>query len=206
MKKIFPLLLVLMIIVFGILIFKDHITSHVIILKDGSRIVADESWVVGDKVFYEIKGITDFVAIEQVQDIKQAGLKKGSGIATFIQEQLNLGKTTANDILSQSGSGATGRKSLMLRGGPVLVGILLCIVFAVLLLRKRRSHKTEKTEKKTSPATVDLSAADEEHKDQEIVVEHFLKVFMAQKGAEENAEAVFKRMGLAHRTEVSSMN
>ena len=51
MKKLVPLLLVLMIVVFGVLIFKDHITSHVILLKDGTRIVADESWVVGDKVF-----------------------------------------------------------------------------------------------------------------------------------------------------------
>ena len=108
MKKLVPLLLVLMIVVFGILIFKDHITGHVILLKNGTRIVADESWVVGDKVFYESKGRTDFVPIDQVMDIKQGGLKKGSGIATFIQDRLNSGKDAASDILSQTSPGAPG--------------------------------------------------------------------------------------------------
>ena len=195
MKKLVPMLLVLMIVVFGVLIFKDHITSHVILLKDGTRIVADESWVVGDKVFYESKGLTDFVPIDQVMDIKQGGLKKGSGIATFIQDRLNSGKDAASDILSQTSPGTPGGKSLLFRWGPVLIGILLCIFITMLLIRKRRPRKTEKEEvKQKAPATVELPAEDRGSKDQQIVVKHFLKVFKAQKGAGEDAEAVFKKL------------
>jgi hypothetical protein len=195
MKKIVPLLLVLMIIVFGALIFKDRITSHVIILTDGSRIVADDSWVVGNKVFYESKEITDFVPIDQVKDIKQGGLKKGSGVATFIQDRLNSGKDTASNIFSPTDPGPIGRKSVASRWGPVLIGILLCILITMLLLRKRRSSKTGKKGKKMQgPTNVQMPTTDTEYQKQEIVTEHFLKVFKAQKNADKDAEAVFTKM------------
>jgi len=195
MKKLVPLLLVLMIIVFGAMIFKDRITSHVILLTDGSRIVADDSWVVGDKVFYESKGLTDFVPIDQVKDIQQGGLKKGSGIATFIQDRLDSGKDKASDIFSQTEPGPTNGKSLFFRWGPVLIGILLCILITMLLLRKRRSNKAgKKGKQQQDPANTQLPTSDIEHKDQEIVAEHFLKVFKAQKDADKDAEAVFTKM------------
>ena len=195
MKKLVPLLLVLMIFVFGALIFKDRLTSHVIILTDGSRIVADDSWVVGNKVFYESKGLTDFFPIDQVKDIKQGGLKKGSGVATFIQDRLNSGKDKASDIFSHTDPGPVGGKSLASRWGPVLIGILLCILVTMLLLRKRRSNKAgNKGKKQQGPANTQMPTTDIEHQDQEIVTEHFLKVFKAQKNADKDAEAVFTKM------------
>lgn len=194
MKKVFPLLLILMIIVFGVLILKNHITSHVIIMKDGTRIVADESWVIGDKVFYESKGQTDFIPIDQVSELKQGGLKKGSNIATFIQEQLDSGKKTASHLITRANPELFGKKSLVFRWVPVLIGILLCITLSVLLIRKRRSHKAPKKSEKQDPSEVDIPEADVEYNGQEIIVEHFLKVFKAQKGADEDAKAVFKQV------------
>ena len=194
MKKYFPLLLILMIIVFGILILKNHITSHVIIMKDGSRIVADDSWVIGDKVFYESKGQTDFIAIDQVRELKQGGLKKGSSIASFIQEQLDSGKKKASNLINRANSQTLGKKSVILRWVPVLIGILLCMIISVLLIRKRRSPKAPKKSEKQDPSETTLLEEDAEGKDKEIIVEHFLKVFKAQKGADEDAQSVFKQV------------
>ena len=159
MKKIFPLLLILMIMLFGALIFKDHITSHVILLKDGNRIVADESWVVGDKVFFESKGSTDFVPIDQVKDIKQGGFKKGSGIAIFIERQLDAVKERAAKLFSRDKPGPNGNGSLLFKWVPVLAGILLCILLSVLVLRRRRPAEAgEKEEKPTAaPASPEMS-------------------------------------------------
>ena len=194
MKKLFPLLLILMIIVVGTLILKDHITSHVIILKDGSRIVADESWVVGDKVFYESNGRTDFIPIDQVRDLKQGGLKEGSGIATFIQDQLDSGKEAADDLLTRANPNTFGGKSLIFRWVPVLIGILLCLLMSVLLLRRRRSPKAGKKDKKQEPSKTRIPEAEIAHTGGEIVVEHFLKVFKVQKGVDEDAESEVKKM------------
>lgn len=191
MKKFFPLLLVLMIVLFGALIFKDHITSHVILLKDGNRIVADESWVIGDKVFYESKGHTDFIPIDQVKDLKQGGLKTGSGVAVFIEKQLDAGRKTAAKLFTWGRSGTNSNGSLYLRWVPVLAGILLCILLSALLLRKHRPTKAEKTkETPLAPAKPEKAAPDVVHEDRDLVAEHFLKVFKAQIGADANAEAV----------------
>ena len=183
-----------MIIVFGALIFKDHITSHVIILKDGNKIVADESWVVGDKVFYESKGQTDFISIDEVSDIKQGGLKNGSGFVTFLFEKLDSGKESASDLFSRADPGAFGGKSPILRWVPVLFGILLCLLISVLLLRKRRAPKADKKAKKQVPPKSDISEADIAHNGEEMVAEHFLKVFKAQKGVDEDAESALKKI------------
>lgn len=194
MKKLFPLLLILMIIVFGILILKNHITSHVILLKDGSRIVADDSWVVGDKVFYESQGKTDYIPIDQVRDLKQGGFKQGSGIAAFIKDQWEFGRESVSDLFNRSGPGAWSGKPMVLRWVPVLIGILLCIFISVLLLRKRRSHMAGKKNETKAPPVKTVLDADPAYKGQEIIAAHFLKVFKAQKGADEDAEAVIKEV------------
>ena len=65
--------------------------------------------------------------------------------------------------------------------------ILLCILITMFLLRRRRFNKAEEQDKKLqAPATVAMHAADMAHTAQEMVVEHFLKVFKAQKGAGED--------------------
>jgi serine/threonine protein kinase/uncharacterized protein involved in tolerance to divalent cations len=194
MKKLFPLLLILMIIVFGVLILKNHITSHVILLKDGSRIVADESWVVGDKVFYEKQGQTDFIPIDQVSDLKQGGFKQGSGIATFIKDQWESGRESAGDLFNRPSPGTWSGKSPVLRWMPLLIGMLLCIFISVLLLRKRRSHMTGKKKETPAPPVKNVLDADPANRGQEIIAEHFLKVFKAQKAAEVDAEAVIKKV------------
>ncbi|MBW2678944.1 MAG: hypothetical protein JRD49_15445 [Deltaproteobacteria bacterium] len=195
MKKLIPLILIVMIIVFGALIFKNFITSHVIILKDETRIVADETWVVGDKVFYESKGRTDYVAIDQVREIKQGGLKEGSDIALFMQEQLDTGKKTANDLIARVNPGTMGKNSLVFRWAPVMIGILLCIGLSMLLLRKRRSRNTGKKTQPKKPSAADTPEENVEYKGQEIIVEYFLKIFKVQKGADEDAPAMLRPVG-----------
>ncbi len=195
MKKLIPLILIVMIIVFGALIFKNFITSHVIILKDETRIVADETWVVGDKVFYESKGRTDYVAIDQVREIKQGGLKEGSDIALFMQEQLDTGKKTANNLIARINPGTMEKNSLVFRWAPVMIGILLCIGLSMLLLRKRRSRNTGKKTQPKKPSAADTPEENVEYKGQEIIVEYFLKIFTVQKGADEDAPAMLRPVG-----------
>ena len=195
MKKLIPLLLLVLTVVFGALIFKNFITSSVIILKDNTRIVVDETWVKDDKVFYRHKDETDFVPIDKVRKIEQGGVREGSGIARFMQKQIDTGKETADGLMTRVSPGNLKKKPLFIRWALGLAGILLCIVFAVVLLRKRRSGTPPKqaVEKKTHPAeTAETVEADVDYRGREIVVEHFLKVFKAQKGADDDAPTALK--------------
>ncbi len=69
-KKYFVSLLIVLFLIVGYLFFKDMIKKNIIVLKDGTAISADETWQVGDKVFYKNKDRIDFVIGENVENIE----------------------------------------------------------------------------------------------------------------------------------------
>jgi len=192
MKKLIPLLLIVLIIVFGVLISKNFLTSHVIILKDDTRIITDETWVVEDKVFYKLHERTHYIPIDRVLDIKQGGLRESSEIALFLKHKLASLSQKTDEIMGGVDTEKMRDKNLIARVGAVLAGILVCIGLAFWLIKKRKNRgpgKKRGKQERTQSKTVET---DVEYKGQEIVVEHFLNIFKAQKGADEDAPTALR--------------
>jgi len=192
MKKLIPLLLIVLIIVFGALISKDYLSSHIIILKDDTRIITDETWVVDDKVFYKIHDRTHYIAIDKVLDIKEGGLKEGSEIALLIKLKLASLNKTIDGLLAGVDTEKMMSRDLITRIGTVLIGILFCIGLAIWLIKKRKTRRPKKKKEKKEAPKTDITETVVEHKGQEIVVKHFLDIFKAQKGGDEDAPTALR--------------
>ncbi len=88
-KKYFVYLVIVLFLIVGYLFFNDMIKKNIIVLKDGTAISVDETWQVGDKVFYKNNDRIDFVIGENVENIKVRyhlvkGKKNSSGFFSKI--------------------------------------------------------------------------------------------------------------------------
>ena len=115
MKKKYVLYpLIVLFLVIGLLCLKTITKKNIIILKDGQAILADDTWLVGAKVFYKNSGRVDFVSEENVEDIRVkyhllAGKEKISGLFTRIRYE---GRIHAFWLKA---------------GGAVFVALVMCI-------------------------------------------------------------------------------
>ncbi len=108
-KKYFVYLLIVLFLIVGYLFFNDMIKKNIIVLKDGNAISADETWQVGDNVFYKNKDRIDFVIGENVEDIKvKYHLVKGKGNSSGFFSKINLKGINFTDWIKTVGIAGIG--------------------------------------------------------------------------------------------------
>jgi serine/threonine protein kinase len=164
--------------------------NQVIILKDNRAVITQESWIVGDSLFYKTEDDTYSINMNLVADVKQRGIfNKGYGLVVIIKHHLALWKHKSLDIVSQ----VPIDKKELIKWAPVIgagiVGILFCIATYFLFKKLAGFMKKKKVQFKdsTNPAN-----DEREYEGQEQIAHFFLSVFKAQKGVTPSAEATFR--------------
>ena len=179
MKKKYVLYpVIVLFLVIGLLCLKTITKKNIIILKDGQAILADDTWLVGAKVFYKNSGRVDFVSEENVEDIRVkyhllAGKEKISGLFTRIRYE---GRIHAFWLKA---------------GGAVFVALVMCIgtffffrQFAGTRLKKNKADPVIDAE--------DSAAELAEYSGDEILAAFFLDIFKYQKGLAKETKAMLR--------------
>ena len=176
MKKIYIISpLIVLLLIAGYLFFEDMIKKNIIVLKDGNAISADETWKVGEKVFYKNKDRIEFVIGEDVEDIKvKYHLAKGKGNLSGVFSKINLAGINFTYWIKTVG--ITG------------IGAFLCIGIFFL---SRHIVRTQKIKRQADTDTND-SEVEEEYIGQEVVVAFFLNIFKFKKGLPKEAKAMLR--------------
>jgi len=179
-----------LLVVTGIFTYQNIYTVQVVILKDDAAIITEESWVVGDSLFYREGDDTHAISMDRVFDVKHRGLfNKGYGILVIIKHHLAPWKHKSMDIVSQ----AQIEKSDIKKWAPpilvVLLGIGFCLVAFFVVKKVLRFRKEKKTR---SADSADQIKEKRTYQGREQIVQFFLSVFRAQKGLSPSAEAVFR--------------
>jgi len=173
----------------GIFAYQNVYNVQVIILKDGQTIITEDAWIVSDSLFYKAEDDTHAVNMSLVSDIKQRGiLTKGFGIFAIIKHHLLPWKHKSLDIVSQAQIETSDIKKWAPAAGIGLGGIALCIA---LFFFVKKTVRAKKAKKKRECAFPEATKDQRVYQGQEQVVQFFLTVFKAQKGAEPSAEAAF---------------
>jgi len=174
----------------GAFVHKHIYRSQVIIFNDNRAIITEDSWVVGDSLFYRAEDDIHSVNLNLVADVKQQGLfNKGYGIVVIIKHHLAPWKRKSLDIVSQSPIDKKGLKKWTPILGAVIIGILFCMAIYSLLKNMTGSLKKKKTHVEGSQ---DPTIDDRVYEGQEQIAQFFLSVFKTQKGAAPSAEATFR--------------
>ncbi|MBW2337383.1 MAG: hypothetical protein JRF47_11615 [Deltaproteobacteria bacterium] len=164
-KKYFVSLLILLFLIVGYLFFNDMIKKNIIVLKDGTAISADETWQVGDKVFYKNNDRIDFVIGENVENIK-------------VRYHLVKGKRNSSGFFSKTNLEEINFTYWIKTVGTASIGAFLCIGFFFL---SRHIVRTQKIKGSADTAAKDLEV-EEKYVGREVVVAFFLNIFKSQKG------------------------
>ena len=179
MKKkyvIYPLIVLFLIV--GLLSLKTITKKNIIILKDGKSILADDTWLVGAKVFYKNSGQVDFVIEENVADIQVkyhliAVKEKISGLFIRIR---NEGQIHAYRLKA---------------GSAILIAILMCIG-TFFFFRQFAGTRVKKIKAAPVIDTRKSDAAITGYSGDEILVAFFLNIFKYQKGMGKETKAMLR--------------
>ena len=191
MKTNFLILICLAIFAVGGFFTYQHIYDvEVIILKDEQAIITDESWVVGDSLFFRVGEETQAISMDQVFDIKHRGLLgKGYGIWVIIKHHLAPWKHKSMDIVSQAQIEKWDLKKWAPIVGLVLMGLGLCLTLFFVVKKVVRLSKQRKSR---SGDELDHTKGQRIYEGQEQIVNFFLSIFQAQKGLPSSTEAMFR--------------
>ena len=172
----------------GFFTYQHIYTVQVIILKDDRAIITDESWVVGDSLFYRAGEDTRAISMDQILDIKQRGLlKKGYGIWVIIRHHLAPWKNKSMDIVSQAQIEKRDLEKWAPVIGLVLMGLGLCLTLFFILKKILPLRKARKARAGDDP---DQTKDHRIYEGRELIVNFFLSIFRAQKGLPPSAEAM----------------
>lgn len=176
----------------GFFTYQNIYRVQLIILKDDQAIITEESWVVGDSLFYRTGEDTQAISMDLIFDVKQRGLfNKGYGIWVIIGHHLAPWKHKSMDIVSQSQAQIEKRdlKKYAPTVGLVLMGLGLCLTLFFILKKVVRLKKERKVQ---SGEALDQSQDQRAYEGQELIVDFFLSIFRAQKGLPASAESMFR--------------
>jgi len=190
MKKQIRLLILISAAVAVMLPLRFLITHAFVVLEDNTLVIADEAWLVGDKLFYRNKARIDFAARNAVQDFRAAGgwhpvdivfkIKQSAGAATgMLRDQLAV--LSLRRLNSRSWAALGG----LAAGLAAASG--LCLVIA------RRRGDGRRNRKEDAGAAGKPPPEPAECSEQDSVVDCFLKIFKLQKGCRE-APAGYKML------------
>jgi serine/threonine protein kinase len=172
-KKYFVYLVIVLFLIVGYLFFNDMINKNIIVLKDGTAISANETWQVGDKVFYKNNDRIDFVIGENVENIK-------------VRYHLVKGKRNSSGFFSKTNLEEINFTYWIKTVGTASIGAFLCIGFFFL---SRHIVRTQKIKGSADTAAKDLEV-EEKYVGREVVVAFFLNIFKSQKGLPKEAKAM----------------
>jgi len=174
----------------GFFTYQNIYSVQVIILKDEQAIITEESWVVGDSLFYRSGEETNAISMDQVFDVKQRGLiNKGYGIWVIIKRHLAPWKHKSIDIVSQAQIEKWDIKKWAPTVGFVLMGLGLCLTLYFIIKKIVRLSKKRKAR---SGDALGQGKSQRIYEGQELIVNFFLSIFRAQKGLPSTAEAMFR--------------
>jgi len=174
----------------GFFTYQNIYSVQVIILKDEQAIITEESWVVGDSLFYRSGEETNAISMDQVFDVKQRGLiNKGYGIWVIIKRHLAPWKHKSMDIVSQAQIEKWDIKKWAPTVGFVLMGLGLCLTLYFIIKKIVRLSKKRKAR---SGDALGQGKSQRIYEGQELIVNFFLSIFRAQKGLPSTAEAMFR--------------
>ena len=174
----------------GFFTYQNIYSVQVIILKDEQAIITEESWVVGDSLFYRSGEETNAISMDQVFDVKQRGLiNKGYGIWVIIKRHLAPWKHKSMDIVSQAQIEKWDIKKWAPTVGFVLMGLGLCLTLYFIIKKIVRLSKKRKAR---SGDAFGQGKSQRIYEGQELIVNFFLSIFRAQKGLPSTAEAMFR--------------
>ncbi len=174
-KKYFVSLVIVLFLIVGYLFFNDMINKNIIVLKDGTAISANETWQVGDKVFYKNNDRIDFVIGENVENIK-------------VRYHLVKGKRNSSGFFSKTNLEEINFTYWIKTVGTASIGAFLCIGFFFL---SRHIVRTQKIKGSADTAAKDPEV-EEKYVGREVVVAFFLNIFKSQKGLPKEAKAMLR--------------
>ncbi len=174
----------------GFFTYQHIYNVQVIILKNEQAIITEESWVVGDSLFYRAAEETQVISMELVFDVKRRGLfSKGYGVWVIIRHHLAPWKHKSIGIVSQARIEKRDLKKWAPTIGLVLTGLGLCL--AVFFVTKKVG-RLRKEKKALSGLAMDPAKDQRIYEGQEQIVNFFLSIFRAQKGLPSAAKAMFR--------------
>jgi serine/threonine protein kinase len=171
-------LLVLFLIV-GFFFFKGMIKKNIIVLKDGKVISADETWAVGEKIFYKNIDRIEFVAGKDVEDIQ-------------VKYHLARPKGYTSEFFSKITHQGINYTYWIKTAGTATIGAFFCIGIFFLSRRFVQPHKI----KREADTNVTEPRAEEEYFGLEVVVAFFLNIFKCQTGQPKETTARLKPVGI----------
>ena len=190
-KKAFVTLLLAALIGLGFLFVKHIYQKHIIFLKNGTYLIADNTWILGDNVFYQQNKEVRVVEMARVRLIKHDGSIDPTSSLILTQhlwkscqkklaglfEKIPLQKATLFNwiLLLSAMSGA----------------IVICLIVFFKLKQSAPAAKTKKMKSKAFPPPR-AAESQTEYQGREAIVQFFLMIFKYQKGIREEGEALFR--------------
>ncbi len=190
-KKSILILLAAAVIGLGFLFFQNIYQQHIIFLKDNTEIVADETWVVGENVFYRRNKEIKSIDMPNVRFVKKRGTFDAASGFILIKHLWVSYEKKASDLFSDSTLESVDLKKWSLISGAAFLLILCCIAVFFKLKHRVDSPKSKKKKKKAAKTT-HRPEEEIDYQGREAVVQFFLGIFKLQKGAAEEGETQFR--------------
>ena len=191
-KKIILIFLAAAVIGLGYLFFENIYQKHIIFLKDNTEIVADETWVVGDYLFYRCDNQVQSIASRNILYVKHGSAFDAESGIILAKRLLTSYEKKGSDILSDTTFKKADLKKWSVISGAALLLILVCIVVFSKLKHRPPAPKVKKKKKKAPQKKQQPQKEDIEYKGHEAIVQFFLGIFRLQKGATQEDEALFR--------------
>ncbi|MEJ5357743.1 MAG: hypothetical protein WHT06_03640 [Desulfobacterales bacterium] len=172
---------------------REEWNRTLIVLEDGSVIVAERVWEVGGDVFYENDKQAHFISTAEIRSIAKRGIAE-SALAILEKQKAHLARLLdrINPPGGEPPENPIGPPAVLMAAaaafGLVLFGLLQKIVF-----RRRKQVAAPK-----NPASPPASSASGGHiPDRADVIRFFLQLYRLQIGAPASAPAEFQQLQLA---------
>ena len=197
-KKSILILLAAVVIGLGFLFFPNIYQQHIIFLKDNTEIVADETWIIGDTLFYQRDKDVKSIAMPSVLYVKQGGTIDVESSFILTKRLWTSYKQEGSNFLSGPIFEKVDLKKWFLVSGATILVILCCIVVFFKLKHRDKTPKPKKSpkpKKKKKKAAKTKHRPDEEaidYQGREAIVQFFLEIFKLQKGVTEEDKAQFR--------------
>ena len=188
----------------GILYFQNIYQKHIIFLTGNRKIITNETWIVGDNLFYRLDNHVKSIEMSRVLYVKKGGTFDAASSWILAKYGWVSFEKKVLSFLSKISLQNVTLKKWPLRFGALIVGTLIAgiVCFSILFFKLKHHVKTTEPKKKKSPkpkkkklktASPANPPADETaYAGQEAIVQFFLMVFKHQKGITEEGEAQFR--------------
>lgn len=190
MKKQIRLLILISAAVAVMLPLRFLITHAFVVLEDNTLVIADEAWLVGDKLFYRNKARIDFAARNAVQDFRAAGGWHPVDIVFKVKQSAGAASGMLRDQLAVLSLRRLNSRSWAALGG-LAAGLAAASGLCLVIVRRRGDGRRNRKEDAGAAGKPPPEPA--ECSEQDSVVDCFLKIFKLQKGCRE-APAGYKML------------